>query len=76
LVLRQVSGRHPTDTVVVVGHDSVNRVMLLHALGLPLSRYWRLGQHPCAINEIDFSGDDCAVLSMNETGHLKQDASP
>src|SRR5439155_919366 len=69
--LRDVVDRHPRETVVLVAHDSVNRVILLHALGLALSRYWRLGQHPCAINEIDFSGDDCAVLSMNETGHLK-----
>ena len=76
LALRGVVDRHPGDTVVLVAHDSVNRVILLHALGLPLSRYWRLGQHPCAINEIDLSADDCAVLSMNETGHLKQGASP
>jgi broad specificity phosphatase PhoE len=74
--LRDVVGRHPNDTVVLVAHDSVNRVILLHALGLPLSRYWRLGQHPCAINEIDFSGDDWAVLSMNETWHLTQPAFP
>jgi probable phosphoglycerate mutase len=70
--LRYVIGRHPHDTVVLVGHDSVNRVMLLHALGLPLSRYWRLGQHPCAISEIDFSGDGFVMLSINETHHLKQ----
>jgi len=74
--LRDVVDRHPSDTVVLVAHDSVNRVILLHALGLPLSRYWRLGQHPCAINEIDLLGDGSVVLSMNETGHLKQAASP
>jgi probable phosphoglycerate mutase len=72
--LRDVIGRHPGDTVVLVGHDSVNRVTLLHALGLPGSRYWRLGQQPCAINEIEFSADGFTVLSMNETYHLKQPA--
>jgi probable phosphoglycerate mutase len=70
--LRDLIGRHRSETVVLVGHDSVNRVVLLHALGLPLSRYWRLGQGPCAINEIEFSEDGFAVLSMNETYHLKQ----
>jgi phosphoserine phosphatase len=70
--LRYVIGRHPGETVVLVGHDSVNRAMLLHALGLPLSRYWRLGQQPCAMSEIDFSGYGFAVLSINETYHLKQ----
>lgn len=70
--LRGVIRRHPDDTAVLVGHDSVNRVILLHALALPLSRYWRLGQHPCAINEIDFSADGSVVLSINETFHLQQ----
>jgi probable phosphoglycerate mutase len=69
--LRGVIRRHPSDTVVLVGHDSVNRAILLHALELPLSRYWLLGQGPCAINEIDFSGDSFTVVSVNETYHLK-----
>ncbi|MBV8937842.1 MAG: histidine phosphatase family protein [Alphaproteobacteria bacterium] len=68
--LRNVIGSRPEDTVVIVGHDSVNRVILLHALDLPLSRYWRLGQDPCAINEIDFSGGEFAVRSVNGTWHL------
>lgn len=70
--LREVIGRHPDGTVVLVGHDSVNRVMLLHALGLPLSRYWRLGQDPCAINEIDFTEGSFIVRSLNETLHLSE----
>jgi phosphoserine phosphatase len=74
--LRDVIGRHPSETVVLVGHDSINRVMLLHALGLPLSGYWRLAQHPCAINEIEFSGDVFTILSMNETYHLNPSTGP
>jgi probable phosphoglycerate mutase len=65
--LRDLIGRHPSDAVVLVGHDSVNRVILLHALGLPLSRYWRLGQQPCGINEIDFLDNGFVMRSINET---------
>ena len=72
--LRDLIRQHPSDTVVLVGHDSVNRVILLHALQLPLSRYWRLGQGPCAINEIDFSQEGFVVLSFNETYHLQRPA--
>jgi probable phosphoglycerate mutase len=70
--LRDVNGRHPGDTVVVVAHDSVNRIILLHALDLPLSRYRRLGQDPGAINEIDFSEGEFTVRSVNGTYHLKE----
>ena len=70
--LRVVIGRHPRETIVLVGHDSVNRVILLHALELPLSRYRRLGQDPCAINEIDFSAGEFTVHSVNGTWHLKE----
>jgi broad specificity phosphatase PhoE len=69
-VLGEVIERHPADTVVMVGHDSVNRVLLLHVLGQPLSRYWRIHQHPCAINEIDYEGGSFTIGSINQTDHL------
>jgi len=72
--LRDVIGRHPEDTVVLVGHDSVNRAILLHALDLPLSRYRRLGQDPCAINEMDFREGEFTVRSVNETYHWREPA--
>jgi len=65
--LRDVVGRHARETVVVVGHDSVNRIILLNALDLPLSRYRRLGQDPCAINEIDFLAGEFTVRVVNKT---------
>jgi len=68
--LRDIVRRHPDDTVVLVAHDSVNRVLLLHALELPLSRYWRLKQSPCCINELDFGPDGFTIHSINRTGHL------
>jgi broad specificity phosphatase PhoE len=69
--LHEIVRRHPGDTVVLVGHDSVNRVILLHALGLPLSRYWRIRQNPCAINEIDADVGSFAIISVNQTDHLR-----
>jgi broad specificity phosphatase PhoE len=69
--LRLLVDRHPEETLVLVGHDSVNRVVLLHALDLALSRYWHLGQAPCAINQIEAARDGFSVRSVNETGHLQ-----
>jgi hypothetical protein len=42
--LRLVLARHGNDTIVLVGHDSVNRALLLQLMDLPLSAYWRIRQ--------------------------------
>lgn len=68
--LRFVLDRHVDDTVVLVGHDSVNRALLLQLLDQPLSAYWRLAQDPCCINEIDALGGRVQVIRTNETRHL------
>jgi probable phosphoglycerate mutase len=65
-----VLARHPADTVVLVGHDSVNRAILLQLLDQPLSAYWRLAQDPCCINEIDLSTGMACARRINETHHL------
>jgi probable phosphoglycerate mutase len=70
--LRDIFRRHPDDPVVLVGHDSVNRIILLHALGLPLARYWRIRQSPCAINEIDLDRDGFTIVAINRTDHLRE----
>jgi probable phosphoglycerate mutase len=69
--VRMVLARHPDETVVLVGHDSVNRVLLLQLLEQPLSAYWRLAQDPCCINEIDVSTAGVCVRGINATQHLE-----
>jgi broad specificity phosphatase PhoE len=68
--LHDILRRHPEGTVIIVGHDSVNRVLLLHALDLPLSRYWHLRQEPCAVNEISFADGSFVIRTVNETQHV------
>ena len=70
-VLRFVLSRNAADTVVLVGHDSVNRVMLTQILDLPLSAYWRFAQSPCCINEIEATGSSFQLRRMNDTAHLE-----
>jgi broad specificity phosphatase PhoE len=68
--LRAVLARHPTETVVMVGHDSVNRALLLQLLDQPLSAFWKLAQDPCCLNEIRIEGDKIQILRVNDTSHL------
>jgi phosphoserine phosphatase len=69
-VLRFVLSRNAADVVVLVGHDSVNRVMLTQILDMPLSAYWRFAQSPCCINEIEVTGSSFQLRRMNDTAHL------
>ena len=72
-VLREMLERYPTETVVLVGHDSVNRVLLMQFLDMPLSAYWRLVQDPCTLNEVEvFAAGDSVVHRVNDTSHLDQ----
>jgi len=61
---------HRDDAVVLVGHDSVNRVLLLCALDLALSHYWKIRQDPCAVSELEYDDGDLRPRSINETWHL------
>jgi phosphoserine phosphatase len=62
---------HPAQTIVMVGHDSVNRAVLIHLLDQPLSTYWKLGQAPCAISEILLTYERAVVVGINQTAHLE-----
>jgi len=68
--LHVVIERHPSDTVVMVGHDNVNRALLLQLLDQPLSAFWHLLQAPCAVNEIDINGPLVRVHRINDTSHI------
>jgi phosphoserine phosphatase len=68
--LRFVLDHYAGKTVVLVGHDSVNKALLLQLIDQPLSAYWRLAQDFCAINEIDIEKTTIRVSRINETHHL------
>ena len=69
-VLRFVLARHRDETIALVGHDSVNRALLMQCLDMPLSAYQRITQEPCCLNEIDIGGGTIRILRINETHHL------
>ena len=69
--VREIVGDHEWETVVVVGHTVVNRVILLNVLELSHDRFWRLGQDTCAINCFEADGDDFTLVSLNDTFHLR-----
>jgi probable phosphoglycerate mutase len=58
------------ETLLVLAHDAVNRVLLCRILGLPLSRLWSFRQAPTTINLLE--GPDVErldVVRLNDCQH-------
>jgi len=68
--VNELADRHPGETIVLVGHTVINRIILLGILRLGNERFWRLGQDTCAINVFEAEDGDFTLVSMNDTCHL------
>ena len=67
---RACEGLGADDTMLVVAHDAVNRVLLCRILGLPLSRLWSFRQAPTTINLLEGSDvDHLEVVRLNDCNH-------
>ena len=67
---RATEGLGKDDTLLVVAHDAVNRVLLCKVMGLPLSRLWTFRQAPTTLNLLE--GDDIDhldIVRMNDATH-------
>lgn len=61
-----------SEAIVMVSHTVVIRLILLGIMSAPLDRFWYLRQEPCAINLLEFKGDEFTIASMNDTCHLNK----
>ncbi len=63
-------GLQADDTLLVVAHDAVNRVLLCKVLGLGLERLWRFRQAPTTLNLLEGdSVDNLSVVRLNDCQH-------
>ncbi|MBI3130287.1 MAG: histidine phosphatase family protein [Acidobacteria bacterium] len=67
---RACAGLGPPDTLLLVAHDAVNRVLLCRILGLPLSRVWGFRQAPATLNLLEGPDvDHLEVVRLNDCSH-------
>ncbi|MCK4323607.1 MAG: histidine phosphatase family protein [Armatimonadetes bacterium] len=72
-LVQQSSG----ETIAVVAHRVVNKVLICHILGLPNSHFWQIRQDTAAINRFCVTSSSYIVDCLNDTCHLCQlDATP
>ena len=69
-LVRASEGLGEPDTLLVVAHDAVNRVLLCRILGLPIAKLWTFRQAPTTLNLLE--GPDVEhleIVRLNDCAH-------
>jgi broad specificity phosphatase PhoE len=73
----EVVQRQPDQTVLLVGHRAVNKVIIAGLIGLDNSHFWRIAQDTTCINRFrlvedpKWPGKTWYIISMNDACHLR-----
>lgn len=67
----ELAERHGGETIAVVTHRVVCRVLLCYLLGLDNSHFWQIEQDTTAINMFEIEDGKTVVHLINDTCHLK-----
>ncbi|AUS99865.1 histidine phosphatase family protein [Nostoc sp. CENA543] len=70
---QEILPHHQGETILIVGHNGINRALISTALGIHPSRYHSLQQSNCCISVLNFSGglgEPVQLESMNQTQHM------
>ncbi|WP_313927223.1 histidine phosphatase family protein [Pseudoxanthomonas sp.] len=67
---RAAEGLGDDDTLLIVAHDAVNRVLLCRILGLPIAKLWTFRQAPTTLNLLEGpTVDQLEVVRLNDCAH-------
>ncbi|MET0573958.1 MAG: histidine phosphatase family protein [Pedobacter agri] len=58
----EMIAKHQNQTIMVVGHNGINRLFMASKLGMPLKNYRQLAQQNSSLTEIEF--DDNGVMTL------------
>ncbi len=71
--IRALADLHRGETIAVVAHNVVNRVVSAHLLGMELRRAKELRQANCCVNLLHGTGETLKLVTMNSHFHLPAD---
>ncbi|BAY65052.1 phosphoglycerate mutase [Calothrix brevissima NIES-22] len=69
---QEILPHHQGETILIVGHNGINRALISTALGVSPSRYHSVQQSNCGITILNFAGglgDAVQLESLNQTQH-------
>jgi broad specificity phosphatase PhoE len=70
--LENIAAEHESQTVMIVSHRVVNKVLLCAIMGLDNSRFWRIRQSNCCLNIFECSEGEYTICLLNDISHLRQ----
>ena len=70
--LEKVIENHPEETLAIVSHRVLNKVLLCAILGLELSHFWYIKQDTCTINRFEYKDGKYYLTLLNDTCHLRK----
>jgi broad specificity phosphatase PhoE len=74
-MLDWVVAHHPDQTVVLVTHLVVCRVLLCYLLGLDASHFWEFEPAPASLSILEVSTHGRLLRTLNDTAHLRPSSS-
>ena len=74
--LRAIVGQHDeNDTVALVTHRVVLKLLILKLLRIGITGFWRLALDPCSLTVFEQDGSRFILERFNDTGHLRNKGS-
>jgi alpha-ribazole phosphatase len=70
-VLRELAEKHTNESILIVSHRVVNKVLLCAVLGLSTARFWNIKQDTGCINVLEYSNQRFVLCLLNYRCHLQ-----
>ena len=70
--VHDICAHHPNETVILVAHQVVNKVLVCAMLGLSNAHYWRIRQDNACLNVFTCQDGTFTAVHVNDTCHLHQ----
>jgi len=68
---KDIVKENPGQSILIIPHRVINKVLLCAILGLSNSHFWEIKQDTGCVNLIEYSNDRFVLSMMNDTCHLK-----
>jgi broad specificity phosphatase PhoE len=70
--LKKIVAEHEGQTVMIISHRVVNKVLLCAIMGLDNAHFWRIRQDNCCLNIFECSEDEYTICLLNDICHLRR----